>query len=114
MGTPNRRMEEYYVYIVECADLSFYTGYTTNVERRVAVHNTGKGARYTRSRLPVKLLAYWSLPTKTEALRVEHRIKQLSRQKKEDLLAAAIAQNPGIKGSDLPATEATIVQLKMP
>ena len=107
-------MEEYYVYIVECADLSFYTGYTTNVERRVAIHNTGKGARYTRSRLPVKLLAYWSLPTKTEALRVEYRIKQLSRQKKEDLLAAAIAQNPSIKGSELPAAEATIVQLKMP
>ena len=101
-------MEEHYVYIVECADLSFYTGYTTNVERRVAVHNTGKGARYTRSRLPVKLLAYCSLPSKTEALRVEHRIKQLSRQKKEDLLAAAIAQNPGIKGSGLPDDEATL------
>ncbi len=101
-------MEEHYVYIVECADLSFYTGYTTNVERRVAVHNIGKGARYTRSRLPVKLLAYWSLPTKTEALRVEHRIKQLSRQKKEDLLAAAIAQNPGIKDSGLPSAEATL------
>ena len=114
MGAPNRRMKEHYVYIVECADLSFYTGYTTNVERRVAVHNTGKGARYTRSRLPVKLLAYWSLPTKTEALRTEHKIKQLSRQKKKALLAAAIAQNPGIKGSDLPAAEATIVQLKMP
>ena len=85
-------MKEHYVYIVECADLSFYTGYTTNVERRVAVHNTGEGARYTRSRLPVKLLAYWSLPTKTEALRVEYRIKQLSRQKKEDLLAAASVQ----------------------
>ena len=107
-------MKEHYVYIVERADLSFYTGYTTNVERWVAVHNTGEGARYTRSRLPVKLLAYWSLPTKTEALRVEHRIKQLSRQKKEDLLAAAIAQNPSIKGSDLPADESTIVQLKMP
>ena len=106
-------MEEYYVYIVECADLSFYIGYTTNVERRVAIHNTGKGARYTRSRLPVKLLAYWSLPTKTEALRVEHKIKQLSRQKKEALLAAVIAQNLSIKGSELPAAEATIVQLKI-
>ena len=106
-------MKEHYVYIVECADLSFYTGYTTNVERRVAVHNTGEGARYTRSRLPVKLLAYWSLPTKTEAMRVEYKIKQLSRQKKKDLLAAAIAQNPDIKGSELPAAEATIVQLKM-
>jgi len=61
----------------------------------------------------VKLLAYWSLPTKTEALRVEHKIKQLSRQKKEALLAAVIAQNLSIKGSELPAAEATIVQLKI-
>lgn len=74
--------EAHYVYIVCCADGSLYTGYTKNVEQRVAAHNAGKGGRYTRSHRPVTLLAYWSFKTKREALQTEHQIKQLSHQQK--------------------------------
>ena len=76
----------YYVYMVRCADGTFYTGYTTNVNRRVDMHNKGKGARYTRSRLPVELLYQETFPTKTEALRREYEVKQLTREQKELLI----------------------------
>ena len=69
---------EHYVYMVRCADNTIYTGYATNVEKRVAKHNTGKGARYTSGRIPVVLLAYWRFETKSEALKEEYRIKQLN------------------------------------
>lgn len=72
----------HYVYLVQCADATLYTGYARNVLQRVAVHNTGKGARYTRTRLPVTLLASWCFSSKSEALRTEYRIKQLTRQQK--------------------------------
>ena len=76
----------YYVYMVRCADGTFYTGYTTNVNRRVDMHNKGKGARYTRSRLPVVLLYQETFATKTEALRREYEVKQLTREQKERLI----------------------------
>src|SRR5690348_14661150 len=74
------------VYIVQCADGSLYTGYSTNVGRRVALHNAGKGARYTRSHRPVTLLASWSFLTKGDALRAERSIKQLPRVQKLRLI----------------------------
>ena len=77
-----------YVYIVECADHTYYTGWTTDVARRVACHNSGKGAKYTRSRLPVVLRYYEAYETKQEAMSREYAIKQLSRQEKEELIAA--------------------------
>jgi putative endonuclease len=72
----------HYVYIVQCANGAFYTGYTKNVERRVAVHNSGKGARYTRANRPVVLVACCQLQSKSEALQMEYAIKQLPRHKK--------------------------------
>ena len=74
--------EYHYVYIVQCANGAFYTGYTKNVERRIAAHNAGKGARYTRANRPVVLVAYCQFPSKSEALRMEYAIKQLPRHKK--------------------------------
>lgn len=74
------------VYIVACADGSLYTGYTVDVEKRVSTHNTGKGARYTRSRRPVQLLASWSFSSRGDALRAEWALKQLSRVQKLRLI----------------------------
>lgn len=79
----------YYMYVVECADGTWYTGYTTDVERRVATHNAGKGARYTKVRRPVRLLASALFSTKHEAMSAEYHFKRLSRSVKEALVAAA-------------------------
>jgi len=76
----------WFVYIVRCSDDSLYTGISTDPECRVAMHNSGKGARYTRSRLPVKLEVMFSGFTRSEALSVEYKIKQLSRRKKDQVL----------------------------
>jgi putative endonuclease len=82
--------EWHYVYIVRCADDSLYTGYARDVQRRVATHNAGKGGRYTRTHLPVTLLASWSFASKGEALRAEYKIKQLSREKKLQLIQTVL------------------------
>ena len=57
-----------YVYILKCADDTFYTGWTNNIDLRIKAHNEGKGAKYTRGRTPVELVYYEVLPTKSEAL----------------------------------------------
>lgn len=80
----------FYVYMVRCADGTLYTGYTTNVNRRVGIHNKGKGARYTRSRLPVELLYQETFATKPEALRREYEVKQLTREQKERLIQSSL------------------------
>ncbi|MFJ7733558.1 GIY-YIG nuclease family protein [Lysinibacillus sp. NPDC097231] len=72
----------HYFYVLECADHSFYAGYTNNVEKRVAVHNAGKGAKYTRARGPVKCIYVEEFHTKQEAMRVEYAFKQLTRIQK--------------------------------
>lgn len=72
----------HYVYLLRCADDTLYTGYTTDVERRLATHNAGKGAKYTRSRRPTTLLAAWQYPTKGEALSAEYRLRRRSRTAK--------------------------------
>ncbi len=76
----------HYVYVVRCANGSLYTGYTKDIEARIAAHNEGKGGRYTRAHRPVELIASWNFTTKREALQVEYRIKQLPRQKKLELV----------------------------
>ena len=76
----------HYVYILSCGDGTFYTGWTTDLEKRVKVHNQGKGAKYTRSRLPVKLLYSEEYSEKGEALRREAAIKKLTRRQKEKLI----------------------------
>lgn len=74
------------VYIVECNDGTLYTGYTNNLIQRIKKHNTGKGAKYTKGRLPVKLLHYEVHDSKSDAMKREYAIKQMSRQEKLDLI----------------------------
>lgn len=71
-----------YTYILECADGTLYTGWTNDLQKRVAAHNAGNGAKYTRTRLPVKLVYSEAFATKPEAMRREYQIKQLSREEK--------------------------------
>lgn len=71
-----------YTYIVECGDGSLYTGWTNHLEERMKCHNQGKGAKYTRSRLPVRLVHYEEFATKQEAMKREYAIKQLERRDK--------------------------------
>lgn len=78
--------KSHYFYVLECADGSFYGGYARNVKERLALHNSGKGAKYTRSRLPVKLIYFEEFATKSDAMRAEYRFKQLTRKKKEAFL----------------------------
>lgn len=77
----------YFVYIVRCSDGTLYTGYTTDVERRVAEHNAGTGAKYTRGRRPVRLVYKEAHASVSEAMQREYAIKQLRRRQKEALLA---------------------------
>lgn len=76
-----------YVYILRCSDGTLYTGWTTDLKHRVAVHNSGKGAKYTRSRRPVELVYHEEYSDKIEAQRRERAIKKLTRAKKEKLIA---------------------------
>ncbi|WP_028400987.1 GIY-YIG nuclease family protein [Ectobacillus panaciterrae] len=76
----------YYFYVLECGDGSYYAGYTNDLKRRIAVHNEGKGAKYTRGRLPVQLLYHEKFSSKSEALQAEYRFKQLNRKKKEEYI----------------------------
>jgi putative endonuclease len=79
----------YYIYIAECADGTLYTGYTTDVESRVKTHNDGKGAKYTRSRLPVTIVYTEEYRSKSEAIRREIAIKRLRREKKIALITSS-------------------------
>jgi len=76
----------HYVYIVECADSSLYAGYTSDLDKRLKVHNQGKGSKYTRSRLPVKLVYSETVESKSNGLKREYQIKQLTRKQKEELI----------------------------
>ena len=75
------------VYILTCGDGSFYTGISTDVSRRLEEHNSGRGARYTRARLPVGLVYQESSATRGDALKREAAIKRLSRAAKLDLIS---------------------------
>ncbi|MHB8777984.1 MAG: GIY-YIG nuclease family protein [Anaerolineales bacterium] len=75
-----------YCYMLECADGTYYTGWTTDPERRVKQHNKGAGARYTKTRRPVKLVYLEPQPDKVAAMKRERAIKTLSRKQKMELL----------------------------
>ena len=75
-----------YVYILKCGDGTLYTGWTNNLEKRIQAHNTGKGAKYTRARLPVELVYFEKFEEKVDAQRREYRIKKLSRKEKLKLI----------------------------
>ena len=79
-------MKENVAYILECADGTYYSGWTNDLDKRIKTHNSGKGGKYTRARLPVKLVYYETFPTKEEAMRREYQYKQLKRAEKEDLI----------------------------
>ncbi len=76
----------HYVYVVECSDGTLYTGYTTDVERRVEEHNAGEGAKYTRGRTPVKVVHTEEFEDRGEAMSREANIKDMSREEKEGLV----------------------------
>lgn len=76
----------HWVYIVRCHDDTYYTGYATDLDRRVAEHNDGTGAKYTRGRTPVTLVYCESFDSRSAALQREHEIKQLNRSEKEALV----------------------------
>ena len=81
------KKEMNYTYIVECADGSLYCGWTNDLDKRIKDHNAGKGAKYTKTRLPVKLVYFEEFDTKEEAMSREWHIKQLRREKKMELIA---------------------------
>lgn len=87
-------MAAYYVYILRCADGTLYTGITDDVERRVAAHNSGKGAKYTRGRGPVVPVYREQCPDKPSALRREAAVKRLRRAEKLALIAGQAAKKP--------------------
>ena len=80
------QQNNFYFYVLECSDKSLYAGYTNNVDRRVEVHNAGKGAKYTKARLPVFCIYQETFETKNEAMRVEYAFKQLTRKHKLDYI----------------------------
>jgi putative endonuclease len=84
-----------YVYIVKCADETYYTGYTTDITRRLDQHNRGKGAKYTRGRYPVSLCYLETLPDKSCALRREEEIKRMSRKQKQKLIDTYCSSKSG-------------------
>lgn len=81
--------ERNYTYIVKCSDGSLYTGWTTDIEKRIEAHNSGRGAKYTKSRRPVTLVYYEEFATKEEAMKREYAIKQMKREKKKALILDA-------------------------
>ncbi len=76
-----------YVYLLRCSDHTIYCGWTTDLNARLAAHNSGRGAKYTRSRLPVELVYAEEYADKHEAMSREWHIKQMSREEKEKLIA---------------------------
>lgn len=75
--------KQYYVYILECADGTYYCGYCANLISRLKTHNEGKGSKYTRARLPARLVYSEALPDKSSAMKREYALKQLSHNEKK-------------------------------
>ena len=90
-STPASEPKRYYLYVLECGDGTLYTGYTPDIEARLAQHRAGTGAKYTRGRGPLTLLASAEFPTKHDAMSAEYRFKRLTRDKKDALLAKVAA-----------------------
>ena len=79
-------MNKNFTYIVECSDHTLYTGWTNDLEKRIEAHNTGKGAKYTKTRRPVRLVYFETFATKEEAMSREYHIKRLTREEKRRLI----------------------------
>ena len=80
----------HYMYVLRCKDNTYYTGYTNALEKRIAKHNEGKGAKYTRGRRPVELIYQKTFSTKEEAMKAEYMFKRLSRIHKEKIMRGEI------------------------
>lgn len=76
----------HFFYVLLCSDGTYYAGYTNHLEKRLAVHNKGTGARYTRGRRPVSLYYYEEFALKRDAMKAEYRFKQLTRKQKEEYM----------------------------
>ncbi len=76
-----------YTYILECKDGTYYTGWTNNLDKRLKDHNDGKGAKYTKARIPVALIYYEEFQTKEEAMSREYAIKRMTRSEKSKLVS---------------------------
>lgn len=87
----------YYIYLLKCADDTLYCGYTNDLIARVKTHNDGKGAKYTKGRLPVQLVFYEQFETKSQALKREHKIKKMTRQEKIELCKNTVIVSELIK-----------------
>lgn len=91
---PTARFASWFVYVLECEDGSLYTGIAIDPHARFAAHASGRGARYTRSRRPVRLLATLAFPDRSSALKAEYRIKQMSARDKRTF-ALEHGESPG-------------------
>lgn len=85
-------MMQNYTYMLECADGSFYTGWTNHLCQRLIAHQNGTGGKYTRAKRPVKLIYFETFSTKQEAMSREWAIKHLTRKEKEKLLQGSIEE----------------------
>lgn len=83
-------MSDAWVYVLRCHDGSLYTGWTNDLDKRLARHTDGKASRYTASRLPIELAAAWPMADRGSAMREEARIKKLSRRQKLTLVGSAV------------------------
>jgi putative endonuclease len=85
----------YFVYLACCANGTLYTGYSTNVQQRIASHNAGCGGRYTQTNRPIQLVAAWSFNSRAEALQAERQLKRLSPERKLALAESVAASTEG-------------------
>lgn len=81
-----RKKMDWFLYILKCSDLSLYTGITNRLSDRIKAHNSGKGARYTRGRLPVKLVYLEEFHNRSEASKREYAVKKMSKRKKMEMI----------------------------
>ena len=96
--SPSSAASQYFVYILECSDGKLYTGFTSDPERRLRQHQMGRASKYTRSRLPVRLVFFERCQSKSASLRREAMIKRMTREEKKKLYARAlIARSRGEK-----------------
>lgn len=91
------------VYILKCSDETFYTGITNDLNKRIEKHNSGKGAKYTRGRSPVKLMISFDMKSKSEAAKEEYRIKKLNKQQKQQLIMSKKTLCQEVKENQRPA-----------
>ena len=89
MNTNLSPYQSWFIYLLECSDGTLYTGITNDLDKRIKTHNLGLGAKYTRGRIPVKLLEFITVNSQSEALRLEHQIKKLPKLKKRQYFQQA-------------------------